>query len=208
MRELEFLPHWYPALRRKRRHLLLEAWICVLIAAALGSWLAFSARTVVAKQSLLSTRQGQIKQIGYELQKLDELQSLKKQMSEQAMLVARLGPTVPISRVLEDLERKMPGEMALLDVSVVVEQRTVALPAVRAVGAAAAKLQTIVQRQMNIELHGVAPSDVELGNYMIRLATIPCFTGSSLSTSDLRQNGRLMREFRITFSLDLTDSVN
>jgi len=208
MRELEFLPSWYPTLRRKRRQLLLEAWLCVLIAVALGSWLALSARTVMAKQSLLTARQGQIKQIGYELQKLDELQSLKKQMSEQAMLVSRLGPNLPISRVLGDLERKLPQEMALLDVSVDVQQHTRALPVIRAGAVPAANPQTVIQREMNIELHGVAPSDVELGNYMIRLSTIPCFTASSLSTADLRQNGRLMREFRISFSLNLSDSPN
>ncbi len=61
---------------------------------------------------------------------------------------------------------------------------------------------------MNVQLHGVAPSDVELGNYMIRLATIPRFTGSSLSTADLHQDGRLMREFRISFSVSLNDPDN
>ena len=61
---------------------------------------------------------------------------------------------------------------------------------------------------MDVQLHGVSPSDVELGNYMIRLATIPRFIGSSLSTADLRQDGRLMREFRITFSLSLNDPDN
>jgi Fimbrial assembly protein (PilN) len=207
MRELEFLPDWYPTLRRKRRTLMLEAWLGVAIAVVLGLWVAVSTRNVVAAQSVLNTRQGQIKQIGYELQKLSELESLKKQMSEQARLVASLGPNVPVSRILEDLEDKMPAEMALLDVSVDVRQQSRLRPGVRN-AAVAAKAEPIVDRQMTIQLHGVAPSDVELGNYMIRLATIPCFTGSSLSTSDLRQNGRLMREFRISFTLSLTDSGN
>ncbi|HEX4052814.1 MAG TPA: hypothetical protein VHX86_00980 [Tepidisphaeraceae bacterium] len=203
MRELEFLPDWYPTLRRKRRILVLQTWLGVLIAVALGSWVALSARNVLAKQATLNTRQGQLKQTGYELQKLNELESLKARMSDQARLVAHVGPNIPIGRLLDDLEEKMPKEMALLDVSVDFQSQT-RLQA----GPHAASAAPIVDRQMDVQLHGVAPSDVELGNYMIRLATIPRFIGSSLSTADLRQDGRLMREFRITFSLSLNDPDN
>ncbi len=109
MRELEFLPDWYPTLRRKRRILLLETWLGVAIALALVAWVAFSTRIVLAKQATLNTRQGQLRQTGYELQKLNELQSLEARMSEQAKLVARLGPNVPIGRLLDDLAEKMPS---------------------------------------------------------------------------------------------------
>ncbi len=59
MRELEFLPDWYPMLRRKRRILVLETWIGVMVAAALGLWIILSARDVSARQTLLGTRQGE-----------------------------------------------------------------------------------------------------------------------------------------------------
>lgn len=203
MRELEFLPDWYPTLRRKRRILLLEIWLGVVIAAALGSWVVLSARNVIARQAMLNTRQGQLRQTGYELRKLNELESLKIRMSDQARLVARVGPNVPVGRLLDDLEEKMPTEMALLDVSVDFQTQTRSRPPVRAASA-----DPVLDHQMNVQLHGVAPSDVELGNYMIRLATIPRFIGSSLSTADLRQDGRLMREFRISFSLSLNDPDN
>lgn len=203
MRELEFLPGWYPMLRRKRRILMLETWCGVMIAAVLGLWVIFSARDVSARQTLLGTRQGELRQTDSDLQKLNELESLKRQMSDQAKLVAHLGPHVPIGRLIDDLEKKMPKEMALLDISLEFQQQTKQQSGRPAPGA-----EPLVDRQVNVQLHGVAPSDVVLGNFMIRLATIPRFLGSSLSTADLHQDGRLMREFRITFSLNLNDTDN
>ncbi len=203
MRELEFLPDWYPMLRRKRRILVLETWCGIMIAAALVLWVILSARDVHARQTLLGTRQGEIRQTDSDLQKLNELESLKRQMSDQAKLVAHLGPHVPIGRLIDDLEKKMPKEMALLDVSLEFKQQN--RPQT---GRPVAGAEPLLDRQVSVQLHGVAPTDVVLGNFMIRLATIPRFLGSSLSTADLHQDGRLMREFRITFSLNLNDTDN
>jgi hypothetical protein len=203
VRELEFLPDWYPMLRRKRRILVLETWCGIMIALALGLWVIVSARDVSARQTLLGTRQGEIRQTDSDLQKLNELESLKRQMSDQAKLVAHLGPHVPIGRLIDDLEKKMPKEMALLDVSLEFKQQN--RPQT---GRPIAGAEPLLDHQVSVQLHGVAPSDVVLGNFMIRLATIPRFLGSSLSTADLRQDGRLMREFRITFSLNLNDTDN
>jgi hypothetical protein len=43
---------------------------------------------------------------------------------------------------------------------------------------------------------------------MIKLATIPHFSSSSMSNADLRQNGRLLREYRISFNISLNDPEN
>src|ERR1700728_440780 len=118
MRELEFLPAWYPMLRRKRRILLTEAWLAVTIVAVLGLWLILSAHNVIAKESLLSIREKQLTQSNYELQKLAELESLKRQMSDQAKLMAHLGPNVPMGRLMDTLEQVLPKGMALMDVTV------------------------------------------------------------------------------------------
>jgi Tfp pilus assembly protein PilN len=203
VRELEFLPDWYPMLRRKRRILVLETWCGVMIAAILCLWIVVSARDVSARQTLLGTRQGELRQTDSDLQKLNELESLKRQMSDQARLVAHLGPHLPIGRLIDDLEKKMPKEMALLDVSLEFQQQNKPQ-----IGRPVAGADPIIDRQINVQLHGVAPSDVVLGNFMIQLATIPRFLGSSLSTADLHQDGRLMREFRISFSLNLNDTDN
>ena len=102
----------------------------MLIVVALGLWVRCLWHNVLAKQATLNTRQGQLKQSSYEFQKLNELESLKAQMSDQARLVApTCGPNVPIGRLLDDLEEKLPKEMALLDVSVDFQIRPGSRPA-------------------------------------------------------------------------------
>ena len=202
MRELEFLPDWYPLLRRRRRILVLEAWLAILIIAVLGLWLILSAHNVIAKESLLDVRQKQLTQSNYELQKLAELESLKRQMSDQAKLMAHLGPNVPMGRLMDTLTQTLPKGMALQNVTVEFKKGVKsAVPGHIAAGDS--------NPQYVVEIHGVAPSDAELGDFMINLAKkIPDWDGGELGEDDLHQDGHLMREFDFSFSIKLSDAEN
>jgi hypothetical protein len=202
MRELEFLPAWYPRLRRKRRVLLVEAWLAVTIVAGLGLWLILSAHNVIARETLLTVREKQLTQSNYELQKLAELESLKRQMSDQATLMTRLGPNVPMGRLMDTLEQALPKGMALLDVTVDFEKgmRQAAAPR-----GAVAQSDPMYQ----VSIHGVSPSDAELGEFMTGLAkAIPHWVGGSMSETDVRQAGHQMRDFTFSFSIRLSDGEN
>ena len=202
MRELEFLPAWYPMLRRKRRILLTEAWLAVTIVAVLGLWLILSAHNVIAKESLLSIREKQLTQSNYELQKLAELESLKRQMSDQAKLMAHLGPNVPMGRLMDTLEQVLPKGMALMDVTVEFQKGLKAQSVARG---------PVVESDPMylVRVHGVSPSDAELGNFMTGLAkAIPHWIGGSMGETDVRQDGHLMRDFNFSFSIRLNDGEN
>jgi len=59
-------------------------------------------------------------------------------------------------------------------------------------------------RQLNVRLNGVAPTDVDLANFMMRLSGVRFFENVSMSfAKDRSEGGHLMREFEITFSLNL-----
>jgi len=202
MRELEFLPTWYPMLRRKRRILVTEAWLAVAIVAALGLWLILSAHNVIARETLLHVREKQLTQSNYELQKLAELESLKRQMSDQAKLMAHLGPNVPMARLMDTLEQMLPKGMALLDVSVEFQKGAVT-QSVRPGAVVESDPQYV------IDIHGVSPNDAELGNFMTNLAkAIPHWVGGSMGETDVRQDGHLMRDFSFSFSIRLNDGEN
>jgi hypothetical protein len=199
MREMEFLPAWYSTLRQKRRILMMEAWLGIAIFAGLSLWMILSARNVIGKETLLNTREKQLTQSNHDLQMLAELQSLKAQMSDQVQLMAHVGPNLPMARLMDALQRMMPKEMALLDMTVELQSQARAMTG----AAAAGKIQQ--NRQLLVTLHGVAPNDVELGNFMIRVATIPNYVEGSVSTKDVDQNGHMMRDFKISFGIDLAD---
>jgi hypothetical protein len=200
MRELEFLPTWYPNLRRKRRVIVFEAWLALGIFACLGVWLILSAHSVIAQESLLTVRQQQLTQSNYDLQKLAELQSLKLQMSEQAKLMARLGPNVPMARLMDTIEQQLPKGIALRDVTV--EFQKGLKPQTARNGAVTSEPQP----SYVVNIHGVSPSDVELGDFMTRLAkTIPHWVGGAMGETDAHEEGHLLRDFNFSFSMRLNE---
>jgi Tfp pilus assembly protein PilN len=203
MRELEFLPAWYPALRRKRRWMTLQAWLTGAVLITLGFWMLLAQRNVHAAQSTLDNIHGQLQQTDQELHRLSELQALKQQMSQQAQIVASLGPHVPTVRILNELEQLMPPEMALLDLSLTTQTQSEPTDVL----AKAAGAQPTLMRVMHFRLHGVSPTDVDLGNFLARLAGVPYFSDIAMVYSrDRADSGHRMREFEVTFAIHLDDS--
>jgi Tfp pilus assembly protein PilN len=202
MRELEFLPAWYPALWRRRRFVALQAWLAGAIVAALASWMLLAERNVQAAQDSLQGLQKQLQQTDDQLHRLSELQSLKLQMSQQAEVVSRLGPHVPTARLINVLEEAMPPDMAILDLSTDSQAQIKAPSSLSAASGA----HPAMVRTVRIRLHGVAPSDVDLGNFLARLAGVPYFSDIAMSYSkDRVDSGHLMREFEVTFSVRLEE---
>jgi len=202
MRELEFLPAWYPALRRKRRFVALQAWLACAILVVLGLWMLLAERNVRSAEASLANLQGQLAQTDDQLHRLSELQSLKDQMSQQAEVVSRLGPHVPIARLINVLEDAMPDDMAILDLSSQAQAQTKQASSL----SAATGSQPVLVRTELVRLHGVAPSDVDLGNFLARLAGVSYFSDIAMTYSkDRVDSGRMMREFEVTFSIHLDD---
>ena len=46
MREVEFLPAWYPQVRRRRRLVVLQAWMTLAVLIGLGAWMTLAGRNV------------------------------------------------------------------------------------------------------------------------------------------------------------------
>jgi Tfp pilus assembly protein PilN len=202
MRELEFLPAWYPTLRRKRRFVAMQAWLACAVLLALGLWMLLAERNVRSAEASLANLQGQLAQTDDQLHRLSELQSLKDQMSQQAEVVSRLGPHVPIARLINILQDAMPEDMAILDLSSQAQAQTKQVSTL----AAASGSQPVLIRTQLVRLHGVAPSDVDLGNFLARLAGVPYFSDIAMTYSkDRVDSGRMMREFEVTFSIHLDD---
>ena len=121
-------------------------------------------------------------------------------MSEQAELVEHIGLRVPVGLLFDELQTMMPKDMALLDIGFDLEQ-----PGTASATGPAAGPEPAIHRQLNVKIHGVAPSDVEVGNLLIRLATIPHFGVTSMATQDLCREGHLMRDFTVSFTVDLSN---
>lgn len=198
MRELEFLPDWYPRIFRRRRLVMLQAWMVLVLSLGLAGWQFLCGKNVQVARAELSTLNGDMTQTDMDLKKLDQLLELKRQWRLQDQIIGRLGAHVPSARLISALEAVMPSQMALLNLAV----DTVELP--RTVAAPNGKSEIVVDRKIKVRMLGVAPTDVDLANFMTRLTAERYFEQVSMTYAKERQErGHIMREFEVVFTVNL-----
>jgi Tfp pilus assembly protein PilN len=201
VRELEFLPAWYPHLRRKKRLVVLITWAAGMLVLTMALWLGFNERAVQQARGALLDKHRELAQRRAELRQLDELMDVKRQLKVQEQIMAKLGTHVEITRMLSELSQAMPREMSLLDLSIDTVEQVRKVDNVQAV--AKAKDQPI-DRKLQVRLQGVAPSDVDLANFITKLGENRFFDNVTVvESADHTQQGHVMRKFEVTFNMDL-----
>src|SRR4051812_31664361 len=126
MRELEFLPSWYPQARRRKRIIAIEGYIVAALILALGGWVAFAQRGVRTRELALDTLQQQLNTAYSKEELLNKQLALRQQLSEREELIASLGYPVELTRLLHTLDSVMPKEMTILELDC--QTREVARP--------------------------------------------------------------------------------
>jgi Tfp pilus assembly protein PilN len=202
MRELEFLPGWYPKLVRRRRWLMFQGWGAIGLIIVLMVRSAAGYHALSAAQASLDGLQQKLSQTNDDLLRLGEQRALRSQLERQNEVVARLGPHVPAARLMAALGEAMPPEMALLDLTLNQAEKP---RAASALAAARGDAHAAVDRRLSVTLTGVAPSDMELATFIDRLEALPCVQDVAMAyAKDSVHSGRAMREFSINFWIDLS----
>ena len=203
MRDLEFLPAWYPQTRRRKRQVLLQAWVTVCSVIALAAWLLLTQRSVRAADSTLAGLDVQLATTQKELNKLDELINKQKQWRQEEDVVSRLGLHVETTRMFNAIEAALPQEMAILDLSLTVDEQLLPV-ATLADAQAVQQAQSQMSRRLKVKMLGVAPTDVDLANFLGKLSVVPFFENVAMTyAKDRAEGGHVMREFELTFSVNL-----
>lgn len=210
MREVEFLPEWYPKVRQRRRMVALQAWITLILLCGLGLWTLLVQQNVRAREIELASLGSDLDQSETELQRLEDLLQLQRQLGQQDAIFMKIGRPVEATRVITTLEQMMPNDMALLDLWLDTEEapkasteRTGGLAA-----RAAREQKDQADAKLRFRMHGVAPTDVDLAEFLAKLTARPFFKNVELLYSHERQDrGHLMREFEVTFTMDLTHTT-
>lgn len=204
MREVEFLPAWYPQIRRRRRLVVLQGWLSFVAVVGMGLWMTIAQRNLSAATSMLAQVDGDLTRSRTELKEVEELETLNKKLGEQAQILSKVGNHVEAARLLVTLDEVMPKTMTLLELSFLTEEQ-VPLTLADARLTQQQKERT-VERRLNVKVAGVAPTDVEVAEFLTRLTGKPYFEDVRMTRSKPRPDkGRLMREFEVYFSMDLND---
>jgi Tfp pilus assembly protein PilN len=206
VREIDFLPDWYPKVRQRKRMVALQAWVTLILIGGLGLWMLLAQRNVQAREVELDGLRTDVTQSETEIARLDELQQVQKELGKQMEIYVKIGRPVDTTRVITTLESLMPSEMALLDLTVEAEEGakpTTGNPLSGRSGKDGGKAQP--ESRLRFRLHGVAPTDMDLAEFLARLTGKPFFKNVELLISHERQErGHVMREFEVAFLMDLT----
>jgi hypothetical protein len=204
MRELEFLPEWYPRLIRRKRMVALQGWITIMVTIALGMWLLSAERNIHFREKDLGDVAGLLRRSEADVQRLEVLLDLESKLGHQDEIFAKIGRPVEATRLLTTLEEMMPPDMALLDVSMETQEiKTDTVAAMAAVEKTGAPM-----RRLTAKVQGVSPTDADLANFLARLTAKPFFSQVVMTYSRPRaENGHQMREFEVAFAIDLSANV-
>jgi Tfp pilus assembly protein PilN len=202
MRELEFLPEWYPQSRRRKRIVLLQGYMTLLLAAGLIVWLLLAHRNTQAKVAALAGINSQILQAHQEMHQLEEQVGLKGQLLVQRQIVDKLGMPVEMSALLDAIGDTLTPQMGVTSLSFDTQEQLKVSTSL-----AAAHMGTQgdnIDRRLHVRVDGVAPSDNDVANFLTGLSRVPFFDDVAMSyCRDQTENGHIMRDFEVTFSVNL-----
>jgi Tfp pilus assembly protein PilN len=206
MRELEFLPAWYQQIHARKRMVVLQSWLTGALLIGLGAYFFLANRNVAASQESVALLDNQLSETRGQLQKLHELRDVQKQFRQQDQVITKLGLHVEATRLLNTLDKVVPPEMTILNLTMENEEQ-LRSPALLLATPEAAKKDPEIDRRLRVKLTGVTPTDIELANFLKELTTVPFFEQMSMTfTRDRADYGHTMREFEVTFVVNLTRS--
>jgi hypothetical protein len=204
VRELEFLPAWYPVMRRRRKLATMQAWATAGIFGALAIWGVAGHHEVMARTWQADAVAEELRAVRGDLKMLDEQLRLKQQLEQQEAILRKLGLQVDATRLLGELSVIMGEQLFLLELAADTEET------IRAVGASEdpnAPVAEHTDRKLKIKLVGIAPSDVEVANFLAGLTAKPYFDQVAMTYArDRISDARIMREFEVTFVINLSGS--
>jgi hypothetical protein len=207
MRELDFLPGWYPQLQRKKRILVLQLWMTLVMVLGTGAWYFQLEQSVAAAQERLRALDSELAQSDENLRQLQEQVEFKNRLRLQEQIVARLGVSVEMTRLLHLLQAAMPREMSLVEMSLDTREQTRPI-STAAAARAGANRETLIERSLQVKVVGVAPNDSDIATLLSGLNSMPFLKQVALSYArDRVDEGHLMREFEISFTMELNQAA-
>jgi hypothetical protein len=204
MREVEFLPDWYPKVRARKRAVMIQTWATLSLVVALGIWMLLAQRNVQAREAELSVLRTDLNQSEVQKQRLEDLLQLQKDLGRQDSIFAKIGRPVEATKLITTLEQLMPRDMALMNLTLETED-----PPARSTGGSISARSKQVKSlaadpRLRLRMHGVAPTDVDVAEFLARLTSKPFFKQPELMyTHERIDSGHVMREFELSFVMDL-----
>jgi Tfp pilus assembly protein PilN len=221
MATINFVPNDYIQQRQSNR--VNSLYLILLVAVLAGIGVTFSVLKMRQRvvQAELSSLTGQLNQAKEQIAVLEELKSKNNTRMKVMMMTATLIEPVPRSILLACLTNNLPGGVSLTALEMKEKEKPKAAavsPAQTKAAAGSAGKKTGYQKpaektaaessaaaqepEVNLEIKGLAPSDIEVANYIANLSASILLDQVQLVQSEERViDGLKFREFRLTARL-------
>ena len=228
MTNASFLPEDYLAQKAERRsNLICLALFGVVMTTVVGAYFVTNRKARMEKDQNAAVNVS-YQQAAPQIDDFKELEQQKAEMLNKAELASALVERVPRSILLAELINRMPERLSLLHFELKSEKVKPAVTAAMAKNAkGSGSLKNSPERaktkqeaseepqkieppryKVVITMTGVAPTDVELANFMTALNAYSLLRDVALEYSEQKDiEGRTLREFKITMSLDPAGDV-
>jgi Tfp pilus assembly protein PilN len=210
LRDVEFLPAWYPQIRRRKFAVVVQAWASLGVIVLLLGITLVKHWEVHCAQAAAVECSDQINESQQQLARLNEKLQYEGQLSQQEQIIAKLGLNVDTTRLVNALEDAMPQQMSLTDLTVETEENmepTMNVTGAKKPGTTPDAPQ--VDRRLKVRLDGVSPSDLELASLIENLNRVKFFDDVATSYArPVTRSGHLIREFEVSFSVNLNAPVD
>ena len=207
---MSFLPEDYLEKKIARRTNLI---FISLFAVVLGTVVAadfVGRRQETAQIAELADRNKKFEEIHQQFEQLKKLKAKESEMKRKANVTASLKDRVPKSAVFNELINNMPPTLRLTDLDLETKKAKSGAKKPRTsidreklrkegTGQTGAK---VVPTVVNIDLVGLAPTDVDISEYIGTLNGHPMFDDVALAfVEEFKDNTEVLRKFRIELSL-------
>ena len=206
MAMINFVPDDYVQQRRASRSNVLYLMLLLAMLGAIGITFGFikmRQRTVQTELAQLNSRMAQAQQ---QIAQLEELKTKSKTMMTTMVMTAELLEPVPRSIILASLTNNLPSGVSLLDFGLEEKETQVHKPSPKnttgsrynksnATADASVPQKTVTT---NLQIKGIAPSDIQVAGFISRLSDTILFDNVSLVESKEIEIEKIKyREFRL-----------
>lgn len=206
MVKIDFVPNDYIQQRRSSRANFMYLILFVAFMGVVGVTFSIIKIRQRAVESALAAVNAKMAEAQEQITQLEELQIKDKTMMRTMAMTAELLEPVPKSVILACLTNNLPGGVSLLELKLTVKE---AKPSAcksasasqyqatcAAAGAAVLKEKIL---ETHIEIKGIAPSDIEVANYIAQLGDSILLTNVALVESKEHKIDKTkFREFKLT----------
>jgi len=211
MVKIDFVPNDYIQQRQSSRANFMYLVLFMVLMAAIGVTFSILKLREQSVKSSLATVDAKMVKAQEQIAQLEELQRKGKAMMKTMAMAAELLEPVPKSVVLACLTNNMPSGVSLLELKVTSEQakafvsKSSASQYQAATAAAGTEPGSVSKERLletHIEIKGIAPSDIEVANYIARLGGSILLTNVALVESkEHKMDKTEFREFKLTAML-------